>query len=248
MLCGLSTSWPIGCDTIQPSFSKSLNHILDFTWLVTNEKRNSLYEISLCSPSNLCSSARSNPTSICRIENNSSAKNEPSSSILGYQTSFQLKNTSDGYLLKIKGAKCDKKILDTQLNHMTYIYFTCGKTLGHPVLVIEDEINKDEDEEHLFDENEDKNVCKTVFTWSTNQVCADKRFSKYSEMPCYLTLNDKGSANDLYMSVDFSSLIKTESSSLNDRSNFYQVVEFNDEMEISLDLCRYGSLSKIKLT
>ena len=233
--------WPVGCDNKQPSFTSALNRLLDFTWLLTNhnQTRNILYEINFCETSTLCPSLRSKPVSVCRVETNG---NLTEFSILGYQTNYQIKNTSDGFVLKIKGEKCDKFESNTEMNHMTYIYFSCAKTMGRPTLLTEGQIKLGEDEEHLFDEDEENNVCKTVFKWNTNQACNEKRFSKFNEIPCYLTLNEqnneKESKNGGYSIVDFSKFIKSDSSGLN---NFHQVIEFNDEIDVLINVCRYSS-------
>jgi hypothetical protein len=135
-------------------------------------------------------------------------------------------------LLKIKGEKCHKSN-ENQAYHFTYIYFHCGKTIGLPILLL----NKT---------NQNEQECQTVFEWYTNQVCNTRLFNSKNEVPCYLTLSEKSNKTNKnnYLTINFNPLLQTRSSSQNNLTNFYQVIKKDETIDISLDLCRYGSSSK----
>ena len=223
---------PTSCSNphINSNILKALGRILDYQWMVTSSNiesslssRRVLYEISLCEPSNLCSS-NSESANVCKLMNQSSLN-------IGSISNYELKPLSNGYLLIMKSdTQCSKN-----LTYATYIYFYCNKKLGVPVLV--------NDYTEQTDTDDEGNVCKIVFKWNTNQVCKDGQFDSPNEVPCYLTLLDHA-FNDYYMTVDFGHLMLTKASSLNNLTNFYQVVELDSNFDISLDLCRYGNSSK----
>ena len=210
-------------------------------WLITgsSSNRQALYEISLCNSSSLCETTsldQSDSISVCKLTNqlNSQNKSESKSEIIGYGSKIELETTADGYVLKSIGAKC-KTVNNTVYNHTTYVYFHCGKTIGVPSLVYDYKYD-------TSDDGSSSNECKTIFDWESNQVCTDSRFRAAKEIPCYLTLND-GSFD--YKTVDFSPLVLVNSSTSSSYANFHQVVEFNPEFDVSLNLCRYyGNSSK----
>ena len=227
---------PTSCSNphINSSILKALGRVLDYQWIVTSSNiesslssRHVLYEISLCEPSSLCSSSSSSSgaANVCKLVNQSS-------SIIGSISDYELKPLSNGYLLIMKSdTKCSNN-----LSYVTYIYFYCDKKLGLPVLV--------NDYNEQTDTDDEGSACKVVFKWNTNQVCKDGQFDSTNEVPCYLTLSDQA-FDDYYMTVDFSHLMLTKSSSLNNLTNFYQVLELDSNIDISLDLCRYGNSSKL---
>jgi hypothetical protein len=93
---------------VDSTIKTSLNRLLDYTWLITasgsnldnlDNTRNSVYEISLCEPSNLCPTT-GGVSSLCKVTNKANATEATN---IGLATQVELKNLTDGYLLKIKG-------------------------------------------------------------------------------------------------------------------------------------------------
>lgn len=237
-----------GCGSlsVDPGIKSALGSLLNYTWMITSSgsnldnfdnTRNNLYEISLCEPSNLCPST-GGASSLCKVTNQANATE---STNIGLTSQVSLKNITDGYMLKTTGTKCGKRKNNEDLFYTSYIFFHCGKTLGVPVLIDDfsdkTTINLIQNEPLEGDELDE---CSVVFKWSTNQACSHKRLKDTTEIPCYLTLTDKlSSGQSQYMTVDFSPLM------LNEAANFRQVLQFDDSMDIALDLCRYGDSSML---
>ena len=125
------------------------------------------------------------------------------------------------------------------LFYNSYIFLHCGKTLGVPILVddFSDKTTINLIQSEPFESDSDLDECSVVFKWSTNQVCGDKRLRDTNEIPCFLTVDDKSTDQAQYMTADFSALMSHE------RNNFHRVIEFDDNVDIALDICRHGSSS-----
>lgn len=97
--------------------------------------------------------------------------------------------------------------------------------------------------------------CKLVFEWETNQVCSNKKFQSLNEIPCYLTqsasldqvaVNKKKTSLIKYVQVDLNPLQLTDNinatSTLSySSSSLHKVIEYDESLDISLNVCRYGN-------
>jgi hypothetical protein len=231
-LCNVySTPFP-KCDlpaTSDPVILKKLESLFVSNWLIAAttltdqaEPVQTLFEFSVCNASTLCPAN----TLICKLTNaESNHKSKPDS--VAFKSTTQIFKQPDGFLLNSTGSKCSTGGDDFN----TSVYFRCGKTIGIPRLV----------------SNKFADPCSFVFEWDTNEACETDKFKSSREVPCFLTSTDLDSSSRIqnYVTVDFNPLILAGTSSRpNSFESFHQVVEFNDDIDVGVNLCRYETTRK----
>lgn len=224
----LSQSWP--CENLidreDALVTRRLVDLLSKNWLITHPTANSteiIYELAYCGASDLCPSE----ASVCRIRNDADNKKAVSTS-LGLKSTTRLSKypANGGYELVTNGTDGSSSVT---------VYFTCSKTMGTPRLVV--------------DNDSTTAGGSIIIYWATNQACPNDRFISSREVPCFYTSTDvfkyRNDSMD-YVTVDFDALVLTKSITSNDANSapFHQVVEFNDKMDVFINLCRYESSSE----
>ena len=230
--CGISSTTIKQDD---PIFSK-LESLLVSNWLISAKTYDNgadvlsqnLFEFSLCQSVSTFCQEQLNSSGICKLTN-SESNHIAKSIIIGYKSTLQLARLNEGYLLNSTGFKCTP-----DLDYKTTIYFRCGKTIGIPHL-----LNK-----FISVEQSSEEKCTLNFEWETSQACQTNNFKSINEIPCYLTSTELSQTGGIktYITVDFNPLILSGSTTnLNRFESFHRVVEFNDDLDIGLNLCRYES-------
>jgi hypothetical protein len=180
----------------------------------------SLFEFSFCNASSYCPAT----AVICRLKNGQAAVPD----VIGLRSTLTWLKQANGYVLNTTGTNCSVSTTPGQ-TFKTSVYLRCGKKMGSPRLV------------HTTD------PCNFLFDWETSHACETDAFISKNEIPCSLTTNEYDTVTKSvkkYVTVDFNPLVLVATASASTTTEpFHQVVEFNENIELGVNLCRYETSS-----